>query len=156
MFTFIKGFSTKAIVITVSIIIAILISTTVFYYKANKSQLVENGSLKNDNVVMQQNEVFQEASAAITDKVVKDYVEETMKANSATEKLRTESIHEYVQTIEVQKEEGSSKVSDPNGDIRVAKLANRLLENYCRIRPQDPDCNSSNPVNGMYGGQTTK
>lgn len=156
MFTFIKGIGFKAIAITVSVIITILVGTTVFYYKANNSRLVENGALKSDNVVMQQNEVFQEFSAKITDKVVNDFVVETMKANTATEKLRTESIHDYLQTIEVQKDGDNSKASDSNGDIRVARLAKRLHDNYCRIRPKDPDCNPVDSVDGLRSGQGTK
>lgn len=156
MLTFIKGFGVKAIAITVGLIITILVGTTVFYYKANNSHLVENGALKSDNVIMQQNEVFQESSAEITDQVVRDFVVDTMKANTATEKLRTESIHEYVQTVEVQKDGDNSKASDPNGDIRVAKLAKRLHDNYCRIRPEDPDCNPVNSVDGLRSGQGTK
>lgn len=157
MFGLIKGFSTKTIATVVCTIIVILALTTVYLYRSNNNKLVENGSLKTDNVVLQQNEVFLESSAQITDKVVKEFVEETTKANTAAEKLRKESIHEYVTNKGTFKDgDVRQDIDTDNGNERVALLANRLLENYCRIRPEDPDCDTLNPNTRLSDRQTSK
>lgn len=140
MLTFFKGFGTKTIVVAVCLVVMILASIVAFLYRSNNNKLVENGSLKTEVATMQQNEAFTEKSIKITDAVVTDYVEQTAKANITSEKLRKESIHEYVMHVEPfngSKPEDERRNAD---DERVAKLANRLLENYCRIRPKDSDC----------------
>lgn len=149
MFTFLKGYGTKVIVTAVCVVVIILGSTVAFLYRSNNNKLVENGALKSNVATMQQNEVFTEKSAKITDTVVSSYVEQTTKANIASEKLRKESINEYVKPVAPYRGQVSEDERRDSDDERVAKLANRLLENYCRIRPEDTDCRALNPTPGL-------
>lgn len=142
MFTLLKGFSTKTIAIVVGVVIAVLLASSVFFYKSNKKAILENGSLKTENVIMQQNEDFMEKSSVITDQIVSDFVTETRESNNVTEKLRKESIHEYVKKVEPTKQVEPERVDPAVGAERVAGLANSMHENYCRARPKDAICNT--------------
>ncbi|ABY63055.1 virion structural protein [Pseudomonas phage 201phi2-1] len=149
MYTFIKGLGTKSIVTAVCVIILVLAGSVRFLYNANNSKLTENATLKADNVVMQQNEVFTEKSAVITDQTVTKMVDDSVKAKTATEKLRKESQHEYAKKVVPAASEGVSANSDPNGDERAGIVAGGLLKNYCRIRPEDPDCRALGSAVGL-------
>lgn len=135
--------------IAIGVLIIVLLSTSIFYYKANNSNLVKNGNLQTNNEILKQNEKYFESSSAITDTVVKDFVTETTRANIAVEQLRKQSIDEYIQNSETFREGDIRKELDSPNDQRITNIANRLLKNYCRIRPEDPDCHSVNTDNGM-------
>lgn len=156
MLDLIKGFGTKTIAAVVCVVVVILLSATVALYKSNNSKATENGALKVDNVTLQQNEAYTEASIKVTDKVVTEYVDESTKAKSASEKLRKESLNEYVKKVEPAKDGSSEQDARRAGDERVALLARRLHENYCRIRPEDNDCRTNSTDSGLPDRETTK
>lgn len=156
MFTIIKSIGTKTIAIVVCVVITMLLATTYFLYNSNNNKATENGVLKTENVTMRQNEVFTEKSAKITDTVVSDYVEKSVKANTSSEKLRKESLNEYAKKVEMASDGSSEQDSRRAGDERVAKLARSLHANYCRIRPEDADCRTIDTDSGLRDKQTTK
>lgn len=144
MLALLKGLSTK----TYLIVIVVLLTFGVFFYKAYTGGLVEKGELKSENVVLEHNVVHAEQSAKITDQVVSTYVEDSKKSHQTTETLRKEALNEYINKIEPPKPQAIvTQVAQPDGADRVTVLAKRLHENYCRARPSDARCFTDNANN---------
>lgn len=141
MLTLLKGISVKVYLA----IILVLGVAGWLSFKAYTGSLVEKGAAQVEQVTLEQNLDHAEQSAAITDKVVSGFVNDTKKSHETTEKNRKEALNEYVNKIEpkpVKKPVESSAV--PDGADRVGILYERMHDNYCRARPEDARCD---PVN---------
>lgn len=142
MLTFLKGISSK---VYIGIILALLVVSWILF-KAYTGGLTENGSLQNSNVTLQQNVEHVEKSAAISDTVVTEFVNEVKQSQQTTERIRKETVNEYINKIKPKVDVVKpTETNDlPDGADRVIGLANSMHENYCRARPKDPRCT---PVN---------
>ncbi len=137
MFNLFKGISTKTYLIAI-----VVLTLAVFgLWKLYTHNLQDIGSLKHDNVVLEQNVKHSEQSAAITDKVVTDHVVVSKQSQTTNEQIRKEALNDYVKKIPADQAEAKAKDTVDNGDARVSLHAKRLHENYCRARPEDARCN---------------
>lgn len=144
MINLFKGVSTKAFVI----VILVLAMGSFGLWKLYTNNLINQGRLESTNVTLEQNVEHTEKSAEISDSVVTEYATKAMQSQQETTNLRKETINEYVKKIAPvapAKEAAEPSIPD-NGNDRVGYLADRLHENYCRARPQDPRCSPITPV----------
>lgn len=113
------------------------------------STIESNGKLKSEAEIYTDALDYKEWSAAITDEVVKEFVDDKVTQIETTEKTRKEAIDEYFKDDAITGVPKSSpvQVTDSSSDVRVGKLANSLLNYYCTARPKDPRCNPVSPVN---------
>lgn len=113
------------------------------------STIESNGKLKSEAEIYTDALDYKEWSAAITDEVVKEFVDDKVTQIETTEKTRKEAIDEYFKDDAITGVPKSSPVpvTDTSSDVRVGKLANSLLNYYCTARPKDPRCNPVSPVN---------
>lgn len=114
-----------------------------FAFHQYKSTLIENGSLTNQNVTLTENVEYKDWSAAITDKVVKEYVQEKTQTTIENEHVRKEAIDEFIKDSETKGPTGKV-ISDDDDLARVAKLAKRMHDYYCSASPEDVRCNTVN------------
>lgn len=138
MLTLLKGISTKVYVG----IILVLLATSWFLYKSYTNGLVEQGALQSSNVTLQNNVDYVEKSAKITDKVVNDFVTESRESKLKNDIIRKEALNEYINKVEpkVLVKPISQAPKVPDDADRIDGLAKRMLENYCRARPEDARC----------------
>lgn len=118
----------------------------VFYYNNFNDSLVENGKVISENVILKDNAGYQEWSADITNKVVKEFVDEKVTTITVTQQIRKEAIDEYVKDLGAKQTTPSlpGETSVNSDSERISKLSKRMLDIYCTGRPEDPRCNSSN------------
>lgn len=117
------------------------------FHKYNTT-LVDNGKLITQNETLSDNVAYGEWSQAITDKVVKEFVEEKIQTNTTTAQVRKEAIDEYFKEDDkkVIHSESNKPQTDNGESARVAKLANSMLVYYCTARPKDVRCNPVSPT----------
>lgn len=139
MFQLIKSMGTKTIAIITVTIIAVLLGFTYYLYHDNTAVAEQVGELKVENGIIKQNEDFAQQSTTITDRVVTETVVKKREVQHTTDRLRRETLDEYVKQIEA-----PQKTGEPDGAERARVFARGLHEQYCSARPEDPDCR---PVN---------
>lgn len=139
MFTTFKGIS-KTVYITV---LVILLGASWFLFNAYTNGLEEKGGLNRDVSTLELNVEHNEKSAAITDAVVAEHVNDVRESQKKTDTLRKEAVDDYINKIKPKSPVQSSDL--PDGADRVIDLSNSMHENYCRARPKDTRCNPISP-----------
>lgn len=139
MFQLIKGMGMKTIAIIVVTLVIALLCTVKYLRSENKTLSGEKIELNIENGIVKQNLDYVEKSHEITNKVVDEAVTAQRESTKTTETLRRDNLNEYVNKINA-----PTKVGEPDGADRVRVLARGLHENYCRARPKDARCITTN------------
>lgn len=146
MLKLLKGLGTKTIVAIISMVIITLWMSTAFFYNTSKKVEAVNTTLTNSNIQLESNLDSLNKSILITDKVVSDFVEKSNEIKTTTEKLRKESIHEYIKQVEPKRSTVHEPGDSSNGSERVTQLALSMHKNYCRARSNDPVCDTNTSI----------
>lgn len=139
MFTTFKGISTTAGIT----VLVILLGISWFLFNAYTNGLEDKGGLTRDVVTLEQNVEHSDKSAAITDAVVVEHVNDVRESQKKTDTLRKEAVDDYINKIKPKSPVESDDL--PDGADRVIGLSHSLHENYCRARPKDTRCNPISP-----------